>query len=137
MEETPEELDWVSRRADCELDGAFEKLSVAVEEDVSNYNSKSGLQSPHALVFQKRKEYPTFSVYRPMYAGALNVRFYRKSDHIEIEDECGAQMLSAKPLLTPNGRCKFQVGEEELEQWQLRRKALEAIFFLRSDLTPT
>jgi hypothetical protein len=129
MEETPEKLDWVNRRADCELDAAFQKLAVDVEEDVGVFNSKFALESPQAIVFQKRAEYPMFSVYRRLPAGTLKVVFSLKLDRIEIEDDCGVQALSVIPFLADNGRCKFQVGGEEIEQWQLRRKVLEAIFY--------
>ena len=129
MEETPEKLDWVTRRADCELDAAFQKLAVDVEEDVGIFNSRFTLESPQAIVFRKRAEYPMFSVHRRLPAGTVKVVFSLKSDRIEIEDECGVQALSVIPFLADSGRCKFQVGGEEIEQWQLRRKALEAILF--------
>jgi hypothetical protein len=130
MEETPSELDWVNARADCELKTSFQKLRDAVEKDVELYNTKFELQPPQSAVFQKRDEIPSFSVYRKMPAGILSVEFRSTFDHIEIQDHCGVQELKVTPLLTPNGRCKFQVvGGEEVEQWQLRRKALEAIFF--------
>lgn len=129
MEETPNELDWVNARANCESETVFEELSDAVEEDVKLYNSRFNPQIAQAPVFQKRKEFPVFSVYRRTLAGSVSVTFSRKLDLIEVADECGVQSLSAIPFFSDNGRCKFQVGGEEIEQWQLRRKALEAIFF--------
>jgi hypothetical protein len=132
MEETPEELDWVNARADCELETAFQKLSEAVEEDVDLFHARLKPPSPSAVVFQKRDDFlvfPVFSVFRRMPAGTLTVIFHQKTNQIEIEDSCGAQIRNATSLFTTNGRCKFLVGGEELEQWQLRRAALEAIFF--------
>jgi hypothetical protein len=129
MEETPEELDWVNKRADCELEAAFRKLSEAVEKDVGTFNSRFQPKVGLEAVFKPREEFDTFSVHRRRNSDVLWVTFRRKSKEIEIEDECGVQTLNAIPLLTENGRCKFQVGGEELEQWQLRRRALEAIFF--------
>jgi hypothetical protein len=136
LEETPEELDWVNKRADCELEIAFQQLGDAVQTDVELYNSRFNLQNAYALVFQRDGTYPLFSVYRRTHAGHVSVAFHQKTNHIEIEDQCGAQSLSAAPLLTTNGRCKFRVRvkvkekeQELMEQWQLRRAALEAIFF--------
>lgn len=129
MEETPEKLDWVIKCADCELKEAFQKLGEAVEEDVNIYNSRFNLQGGRAVVFHTESISALFSVSRRTHAGTVNVVFHQKANEIEIQDEPGAQSLNAIPVLTTNGRCKFQVNGEDMEQWQLRRAALEAIFF--------
>jgi hypothetical protein len=38
-------------------------------------------------------------------------------------------LFRASITLTNGGQCKLRVGEEELEQWQFRRMALEKLFF--------
>jgi len=131
MKDIPQELDWVNERAKCDIKKAFEHLRQAVQKDVEQYNTQSGLQSHYPIEFSSEPNW-LFSVVRRSNLVKATV-FNREGDHIEITLNAAAQQpLKAVPVLTETGHCKFRIegeGDELLFEWQLRRRVLEPLFF--------
>jgi hypothetical protein len=80
LTETPQNLDWVKKRADCSIAQVFKELQIGVEQDVKTMNT---------------------------------IR------HLTSKDGFGTMPLESNGF----------VVDEELEQWQVRKRALEALFF--------
>jgi hypothetical protein len=132
MNGVPVELDWVQKRAACSLEKVFKELAVEIEDDVRAINQfprwpheepiESGLNRDGSILFVRRGQ----SV-RPV------VKLILGQTRIEIIDEVSNQTLSVTLTLNDEGRCKLRIGTEELEKWQVRRRALEALFFGRAE----
>ena len=123
MNGVPHELDWVTKRAECSAAQVFMELELDVERDVELINSKR--QTPPKIGFSKRETF--FAAYQ-VENSQSQVRFTLRDGHLEITG------ISAEPVmvaltLNDEGRCKLKVEGKELEQWQVRRMALEKLFF--------
>jgi hypothetical protein len=126
MNDTPRTLDWVKERAACSLAQVFKELQLGVEEDVRAINDVRALDDDHK--FQTSPiNHTGFVVYRNV--SAKNVRFFLQPDHIEIDNDVSGEKHTATITLNNEGRCKPVLNGEELELWQLRRTALEPLFF--------
>ena|SRR5579871_4857159 len=129
----PEVFDWVKARAECSLLNVFKALELGVREDVDNIK---GLINPKENIrFGVESSNRYFSVVRvdnPITGIGWSVNFRCLLEHITVNlgsDKGEELMFTASVTLDNDGRCKLKVGEENLEQWQVRRKALEGIFF--------
>lgn len=129
MDETPKELDWVKERAGCTIEKMFDLLHQAIEEDVKSVNVIRNLpESRQFEVILSKKEYE-FKVkmaetVRPF------VRFAIEENCIVVtSDSATTPKQEYRISLSNEGRCKLTLHGEELEQWQVRRSALEGLFF--------
>jgi hypothetical protein len=120
----PAELDWVRARTRCKITVLFQKLKLAVEQDtkirhdegpsergyhfeanhLNFFVTVAGAAAPHIVTFRLDDD-------------VLSVLL---DDHIEF---------TASVSLCDDGECRFHVGGKPLELWQLRRRALERLFF--------
>jgi hypothetical protein len=130
MEDTPKELDWVSERAKCKIAAAFTDLLLAVKKDVDQYNAISNLTTNYQISMKEDPSGYGFTVSRNSNF-VKTVIFIRTASSIDIATgyPSGNRTLTAIPMLTESGRCKFEVDGKQFEQWQLRRQALEEVFF--------
>ena len=125
MEETPHELNWVPVRYGCTIVQMFRELQVGVEKDVEEAN-KIRVLAPDVAFRVISKSSETFVAVQN--SGA-RVKFSLRDDTIEIVDEVSNQTFTVRHTLTDECRCKFVIGQEELEQWQVRKRSLEALLF--------
>lgn len=124
-------FDWVRARAACSIAKIFKELELGTQNDVDAINSQrpegvhikfsvSKVSGDHFSVVREATNFP------PIYA----VDFALSEDEIHVEgDERINVDFVATLTLTNKGECRLRVGSEELEQWQVRRKALEQLFF--------
>ena len=112
----------------CTLASVFSELRFAVEGDVNKINAARHLEGDDAFTV-KTIEPNGFVVYRVRHGSNKSVRLFLEADRIEIQDDFTSQKHSAGITLTNEGRCKMRIAGEELEQWQVRRMALETLFF--------
>lgn len=125
MSDMPIKFDWVGARAACTVVEVFEQLRLGVESDVDAANIARKLEASSRFLFKPNESGNVFAA--AAYWG--RVQFIRHTDHIEIQDEVGAHNLVVTLTLSNTGRCKLKIGQEELEQWQVRRMALEGLLF--------
>ena len=123
------DFNWVRERAACSVAEVFKQLQLDAEKDVETANEVLGLEG--ALKFRLTSNTPgdifvVFQEERPN----DEVRFGRGSKEIRIKRKTVADLIVALTL-NNEGRCKLRVngGEELLDQWQVRRMALEGLFF--------
>jgi hypothetical protein len=125
--EIPAELSWVTALAKCSLLQVFTTLRLGVESDVEEINAliQPGIQ----MKFYVANHGKRFAVICEVNgAPSHEVEFgLRDNDIVIVENHTVKYEVGL--TLNNAGVCKLQIDGEELEQWQVRRKALEGLFF--------
>jgi hypothetical protein len=132
MNEGEGSFDWVSARHLCSVENLFDKLRLSVKNDVE---IRQGLRKPvqefgYQYGFSFASNGRAFSVTVRQSKGVTKIATFKlDKNRIIVSDETDKEFLSAKATLDKNRQCRFAVGDEELEDWQFRQKALEAVLF--------
>jgi hypothetical protein len=123
----PTELNWVKARAECSLVQAFKTLQLGVQTDIDEINSRiqPGIQMKFYLANHGKRFVAVCEVNG---APSHEIEFGLKDDSIVVVED-RAVKFEAHVTLNSAGECKLQVNGEEMEHWQVRRKALEGLFF--------
>jgi len=122
--EVPENLDWVAVRAKCSISHVFDSLKDEVQKDVQAQNS---LQN-HPK-FEVKIVGNSFTVISGDGGGIRAVVFALAGKTIQIKNGDRQILFEAAITLNDTGECKLKVDNKELESWQVRRRALEELFF--------
>lgn len=129
----PLDFNWVKARAACSLLVVFKSLEQGVREDVATIES---LTDPRENIqFQVTASSKQFSAVRidDAVRGIGQSVDFRLGDGVitaHLASNKGEEPLfTASVTLDNEGQCKLRVGDENLEQWQVRRMALETLFF--------
>jgi hypothetical protein len=133
VKSVPVDFNWVTSRAECSLLAVFKALELGAREDVETVTS---LVMPHERVsFSVVASHCRFSVIREDGATpaspiprSRDVNFTVEGQEI-VASKGNKILLRAAITLNNEGQCKLKIGDEELEQWQVRRMALEELFF--------
>jgi hypothetical protein len=125
MNGIPRELDWVKARAACSLAQVFKELQLGVEDDVRTANVIRKLTADNE--FGTKPINQGFVAYR--IGLTKNVRFFLETDRIEVHNDLTNEKHSLSLTLNEEGRCKLLSNGAEYEQWQVRKIALEGLFF--------
>jgi hypothetical protein len=125
----PVEFDWVRARSQCSLNVVFKELHNSVQNDVRTMES---ILPPNRQVKLSVTAFDRvrFSVVREgddSFSDSVN--FTLANGAIIAEDDDKTFQHIATLTLNNEGKCKLTVGNDELDQWQFRRKALEKLFF--------
>ena len=124
----PDDFSWVKERHACSIIAVFKSLEVAAEKDVKARNDLKSEGDQFGFKFQEQRN-GSFFVERLANRGASYVVFNLKDSFISVCGPDGKEMFRATPTLTNDRECRLKVNGEELEVWQIMRKALEALFF--------
>ncbi len=125
----PIRLDWVNMRANCSIARVFNEICDGIRDDVQAVNSARGLQNNPF-----RDELHSSGT--TIYVGQANIP--RKvvaigvvEDQIMARQEWnGGETFNVTVGLNDEGRCVLRLDDStELEQWQIRKRALESLFF--------
>lgn len=128
MTDVPRELDWVKVRDACTIEKMFEQLHARIKDDVADINAirkfpvETGFE-----VTESNREY-SFTVKR---AEAIRpfVKFSISGDCINVSTDTDGKGRDYRKTVSDEGRCKLIENGEEREQWQVRKTALEGLFF--------
>ena len=105
----------------------FKALELAIHEDVERISAK--IKPESMMRFEVASRAKRFSViFESNEYATETVDFVLSGKEITVGSE-GKTKFTATVSLTDSGRCKLRVGDKELEQWQVRRMALEDLFF--------
>lgn len=120
-------INWVKERHSCTALCMFEKLRNEVKADIEQRNALRPEQAHYGFKFVQ-SDMAIFSVVREGNQIGRVVRFVLKGDTIiaETHDE---EIFSAMLTLNDVGECRFKINGDERESWQLRKLALEPMFF--------
>jgi hypothetical protein len=131
-DQAPDEFDWVSAQAQCNAASMFERLRTQVREDVQRRNGLLGRTD--GWRYECETEDDAFEVSRV--TGSLVdpktsavVTFERTGQRIQIHSEDIDVDFTAIVTLDVGGVCRFVVGEAIYSDWEIRRMALELLFF--------
>lgn len=124
MNEIPKELDWISIRSKCSLSVMFELLKSQVETDIAKQN-----EIPGHPQFSMGFSPASFTVLNHTIEGIRAVVFALTKTHIEIKNAERQILFQASLTINDSGECRLKVDDKELELWQIRKRALEELFF--------
>ena len=132
QDQSSDDFDWVSAQAQCTASSMFERLRTQVREDVHRRNGLLGRTDGWRFEFDTEGD--TFEVSRV--SGSLVdpntsavVTFERTGRRIQIHSEDIEVDIIAVVTLDVGGACRFVVGEALYSEWEIRRMALELLFF--------
>jgi len=132
QDQAPDDFDWVSAQAQCTSASTFERLRTQVREDVQRRNGLLGRTDGWRFEFGTEDD--AFEVARVN--GSLVdpktsavVTFERAGRRIHIHSDDIDVDITAIVALDVSGACRFIVGEAIYSDWEIRRMALELLFF--------
>jgi hypothetical protein len=119
----PLEFDWVKARAACSVEKVFTALQHDVEDDVKVVNALGGAQFEVALGCGA-----DFTVMR-IGVPKQSVAFLLQKDCISVNLRNTGEEMQFNVGLNNEGRCQLRWNKQGFERWQVRRVALEEMFF--------
>jgi len=127
VEKDVSKFDWVTERSSCSLPKVFKDLRSQVEADVKTRNALRPNNSPYE--FSVAENGDDFTVLLEAKDVNRSVIFSLADHAILVRDDKGNQMLEITVTFNDVGKCRLNVNKEEHELWQVRRMALEKLFF--------
>jgi hypothetical protein len=139
----PDDFDWVAAQAKCSTQLMFEQLRARIRADVQHRNGVLNRDDHWRFEFHDDGE--EFEVTRLVSSGVggqgsgstprvtASVRFERTGRRIHVHGEDVDVEFVAVVTLDVTGQCRFAVGEAVYADWEIRRMALEQLFFEESD----
>jgi len=125
MNGIPRELDWVRQRAGCTLAKVFSELHSGVEEDVKTANATVLGGDAFQVIVSDQEAF----IVRRGEAIKPVVRFMLEGKRIVISSDISNEESAFSVGLSDEGRCQLRQNGNEYEQWQVRKMALEGLFF--------
>jgi hypothetical protein len=120
-------FDWVTERSSCSLPKVFKTLRLQVEEDVKARNALRPNNSPYE--FSIAEDAGDFTVTLQAKDVRQSVIFSLAEHAISVRDDKGTPMFEVTLTFTDEGKCRLNVKDQPRELWQVRRMALEELFF--------
>jgi len=133
QDHVPGDFDWVAAQAKCSAALMFDSLRTHVKEDVQRRNGL--LDRADGWTFEFDEDGEAFEASRVVGSGlrgptiAALVRFERTGPRIHVRSEDIDLDFTAVVSLDVTGLCRFVVGEAMYSEWEIRRMALEQLFF--------
>jgi hypothetical protein len=127
-EKRPSDFDWVTMRAQCSALNMFGLLQADAQKNTDTMEALATARGT-PLGLQCIVNTGSFVVVRRLLVGEIGVRFTLSDDQILVESQGVDVHFSARLTLNNDGECRLLVGEEELDRWQVLRRALEPLFF--------
>lgn len=131
MSTIPRELDWVAKRAACNVGQVFDELCAGILKDIEAINQTRALKEPAHFSANLLSDTSTIVVGQPNRNPRVVVKIRIADDSISVID--GSQNLEwfAAVTLNEEGRCVLKLEDGTLlEQWQFRKKAFDHLFFV-------
>jgi hypothetical protein len=128
IERKPDNFDWVSARNNCSAAVIFEKLRNLIADDVGTRNTQLQRGAP---VF--RFELINATRYTVVFENHMmhthdSVSFVLKDGQISAVGT-ERDIFTATVTLCDDGECRLKIGDKPYDLWQVRRMALEELFF--------
>jgi hypothetical protein len=120
---------WVKARFDCSLGELFENLKAEVKEDVTERERLLQPEKQAFCGFKFRASARTFSAYVEGNSIHESVDFTLEERWISVRKNGGDLILVVTAALDDEGRCVARIDGDDYERWQLRKLALDNLFF--------
>ncbi|MEZ5286385.1 MAG: hypothetical protein R2712_16565 [Vicinamibacterales bacterium] len=127
-----EHFDWVTAQARCTAATMFDRLLEGAREDVSRRNAVP--DRDEGWRFECHNEDGRFEVVRTTESGAPSsqgafVAFERVGPRIHVHGDGVDVDFTAIVGINASGECRYYVGEAEYLGWEVRKLALDLLFF--------
>jgi len=126
-----DDFDWVTAQAGCSVELMFQKLQDGARADVEKRNGATfGRKDGWRFEFHP-DEGDGFEVVRVAGSSKASaiVTFRREGTRIEISGDGVDVQITAIVGINPHGDCRYYVGEAEFLAWEVRKLALDLLFF--------
>jgi len=120
-------INWVAVRAECSAMQMFEKLKLEIESDVLIRNDLRPEDRYYGFKFVPSSG--SFTVLRQGNRISSAVAFFLDGGQIVVKKD-DILIFAATVTLNDDGECIFKVKGEERSSWQVRKMALEDLFFV-------
>ena len=132
QEQTPDDFDWAAAQANCNAASMFVRLQAGVVQDVRRRNGL--LARNDGLTFEVYEDTREFAYTTRVVASGFRgsdaaVKFQHACCCIHVHSEEVDVDFTAVVALDTTGVCRFVVGEAIYSEWEIRRMALEHLFF--------
>ena len=127
---TADNFDWVSAQAACTPEEMFKRLLDGARQDVDRRNSATTGRDDGWRFEVHSDDDDHFEVARV--AGSKSsafVTFERVGPRINIDGDGVDVQLFATVSINPSGQCRYFIGEQEFLGWEVRKQALDLLFF--------
>jgi hypothetical protein len=121
-------FDWVTARSKCSTSAVFERLKLQINEDVEKRNALIG-GPPSPYIFRVISNGPIVTVLLEGHRLRASVMFRLQNEFISVSDDNDNLLFHAAVTLNDEGRCVVKINDEDRELWQMRKMALEKLFF--------
>jgi hypothetical protein len=125
------DFDWVSARCKCSPHEVFEKLKLQAEADVNKREATLTQPERQRCAFSFVPDRNRFSVLVKGHQLHNSITVGMTDTGIVVHNDEGHTLFSADVTINDEGLCKLKVDGEEKELWQVRKMALEQLFFSR------
>lgn len=123
-------FDWVTAQAGCSAEQMFQKLQDGTRVDVDRRNAAT-FGRTDGWRFEFHEDEDGFEVVR--IAGSSKesafVTFQREGPRITITGDGVDVHMTAIVGINGNGDCRYFIGEGEYLAWEVRKQALDLLFF--------
>lgn len=127
MSTVPQTLNWVEKRAACRVEEVFNQLCIEIESDIIAIN---GLLRKELYFKQETLRDGTLVIGQPSRYPRVTVSIGIIEQQIAVRDQATPNEWAVRVGLNNEGRCVLKLEDDsELETWQFRKKALDALFF--------
>ena len=127
-ERKPEAFDWVTERSKCTAGKFFEKLKMQITQDVEVRNALLPHGTHYAFSFVPSSGAGFFTVLVEGHLIHDSVAFNLNGEKIAVASKNGV-LFEATVTLCDEGDCRAKIGNQVFDSWQLRKMALEELFF--------
>jgi len=137
LEQAPDDFDWVAAQSKCSAASMFERLRKQVKEDAQRRNSLFDRNDGWKFEFHEQDD--DFEVSRVVGSGVKGpkvgalVTFGRAGRRIHVQGDGIDVDFTALVTVDVTGVCRLVVGEVMYSEWEIRRMALEQLFFEETD----
>ena len=126
------DFDWVTARAKCSATDMYEVLRSAAKANIATRNKildESGDKDRFQFKERQPRGFTVWDTWETRIRRAVDVDLDGQT--IKLARQVGEAITTVTASLTLNdrGQCKFKIGSEELDQWQVLKRVLEPIFF--------
>lgn len=122
--------DWVTARHACSLEAFFERLYLGTVKNVEVRLAQAQADRQRLPLVVQQVDSTLFSVTRPLTAArSAAVRFKRSATEIRVEGMEVAVNVRGTVTMNDDGHCRLLVDGQELDEWQVLKRAFESLFF--------
>lgn len=128
MAEPAEGFNWVKARHECSAARMFTRLALRAAANVKDRNDLQDQKPRGGIKFEFESNGARFAVFQDCH-NRPSVTFILDGGRICVEGDNPPVCFAGTVTLNNEGQCRLKVGQEELEEWQVLKRALEGFFF--------